>query len=49
MQYVALDAHLKTSTFGVLDARGRKVMTRTVKGPWAGYPNGGEEDAADTR
>ena len=34
MQYVGLDAHLRTSTFCVLDARGRKVMTRTVKGSW---------------
>ena len=35
MQYVGLDAHLRTSTFCVLDTRGRKVMTRTVKGSWA--------------
>ncbi len=34
MQYVGLDAHLRTSTFCVLDARGRKVLTRTVKGSW---------------
>ncbi len=30
MRYVGLDAHLRQSTFCVLDARGRKVMTRTV-------------------
>ena len=35
MQYVGLDAHLRQSTFCVLDERGRKIATRTVKGPWA--------------
>ena len=35
MRYVGLDAHLRQSTFCVLDARGRKIMTRTVQGPWA--------------
>ena len=35
MQYVGLDAHLRTSTFCVLVARGRKITTRTVKGSWA--------------
>ena len=35
MRYVGLDAHLRQSTFCVLDDRGRKIMTRTIKGPWA--------------
>jgi hypothetical protein len=35
MQYVGLDAHLRQSTFCVLDERGRKIMTRTAKGAWA--------------
>ncbi len=35
MRYVGLDAHLRQSTFCVLDDRGRKIMTRTVKGTWA--------------
>ena len=33
MRYVGLDAHLRQSTFCVLDERGNKLMTRTVKGP----------------
>lgn len=32
MRYVGLDAHLRQSTFCVLDGHGRKVLTRTVKG-----------------
>ena len=32
MRYVGLDAHLRQSTFYVLDDQGRKIMTRTVKG-----------------
>ncbi len=35
MRYVGLDAHLRQSTFCVLDDRGRKIMTRTAKGSWA--------------
>ena len=35
MRYVGLDAHLRQSTFCVLDDRGRKITTRTVKGSWA--------------
>ena len=35
MRYVGLDAHLRQSTFCVLDERGRRIMTRTVKGTWA--------------
>ena len=32
MRYVGLDVHVRQSTFCVLDHRGRKLMTRTVKG-----------------
>jgi transposase len=35
MRYVGLDVHWRTSTFCVLDEQGRKVMTRTIKGPWS--------------
>lgn len=35
MFYVGLDAHFRQSTFCVLDGRGRKILTRTVKGPWS--------------
>ena len=35
MRYVGLDAHLRQSTFCVLDDHGRKIATRTVKGSWA--------------
>lgn len=35
MRYVGLDAHLRQSTFCVLDERGRKTLTRTVHGPWS--------------
>ena len=31
MRYVGPDAHLRRSTFCVLDDRGRKIVTRTVK------------------
>ena len=32
MRYIGLGAHLRQSTFCVLDDQGRKIMTRTVKG-----------------
>ena len=35
MRYVGLDAHLRQSTFCVLNDRRRKIVTRTVKGTWA--------------
>jgi transposase len=35
MRYVGLDAHWRQSTFCVLDERGGKILTRTVRGPWA--------------
>lgn len=35
MRYVGLDVHWRTSTFCVLDDSGRKVMTRTIRGPWS--------------
>lgn len=35
MFYVGLDAHFRQSTFCVLDERGRKILSRTVKGPWS--------------
>ena len=34
MYYVGLDAHWRQSTFCVLDDRGQKITTRTVKGMW---------------
>lgn len=34
MRYVGLDAHMRQSTFCVLDHRGRKILTRTIRGPW---------------
>ena len=34
MYYVGLDAHWRQSTFCVLDDRGRKISTRTIKGFW---------------
>ena len=34
MRHVGLDANLRQSTFCVLDDRGRKIVTRTVKGTW---------------
>ena len=36
MHYVGLDAHWRRSTFCVLDDRGRKLQTKTIRGPWAG-------------
>jgi len=33
--YVGLDAHWRQSTFCVLDDRGRKIATRTIRGLWA--------------
>ena len=36
MRYVGLDAHWRQSTFCVLDDRGRKILSRTIKGPWSG-------------
>jgi transposase len=35
MRYVGLDAHLRQSTFCVLDERGRKILTRTIHGRWS--------------
>lgn len=35
MRYVGLDAHWRQSTYCVLDERGRKVRTRTIKDPWS--------------
>lgn len=34
MRYVGLDAHLRQSTICVLDGRGRKILSKTVHGPW---------------
>lgn len=34
MRYVGLDAHFRQSTLYVLDERGRKVQTRTIRGGW---------------
>jgi transposase len=35
MRYVGLDVHWKQSTLCVLDERGRKVLTRTIRGRWS--------------
>ena len=35
MRYVGLDAHWRQSTICVLDHRGRKLLSRTIKGPWS--------------
>ncbi len=35
MRYVGLDAHWRQSTICVLDDRGRKILSRTIKGPWS--------------
>ncbi len=35
MRYVGLDAHWKQSTICVLDDRGRKILNRSVRGPWS--------------
>ena len=34
MRYVGLDAHWKQSPLCVLDERGRKILSRTVRGRW---------------
>ena len=34
MWYVGLDAHMKESTYTILDENGRKIATRTVRGRW---------------
>jgi transposase len=34
MRYVGLDVHWKQSTLCVVDQRGRKVLTRTIRGHW---------------
>ena len=34
MRYVGLDAHWRQSTICVLDHRGQKLLSRTIKGPW---------------
>lgn len=34
MLYVGLDAHLRQSTFCVLDQNGRGLQTKTVRGAW---------------
>ena len=33
MRYVGLDVHVRQSTFCVLDGKGQKLLTRTVRGP----------------
>ena len=35
MRYVGLDAHWRQSTICVLDHRGQKLLSRTIKGPWS--------------
>jgi hypothetical protein len=35
MRYVGLDAHWRESTYCELDEGGRKIRTRTIKGPWS--------------
>jgi len=35
MYYVGLDVHHGTSTYCILDANGKVVKRRTVRGPWA--------------
>jgi transposase len=35
MRYVGLDVHWKQSTLCVLDERGRKILSRTVRGRWS--------------
>ncbi|MHC4083138.1 MAG: IS110 family transposase, partial [Planctomycetota bacterium] len=35
MRYVGLDVHWRQSTICVLDHRGRKLLNRTIKGPWS--------------
>jgi transposase len=35
MLYVGLDAHFRQSTICVLDDRGRKILGRSINGPWS--------------
>ncbi len=35
MRYVGLDVHWRQSTICVLDARGRKLSTQTIRGGWS--------------
>jgi transposase len=35
MRYVGLDVHFRQSTICVLDGRGRKMLSRTVRGSWS--------------
>ena len=35
MRYVGLDAHWRQSTICVLDIRGRKLSTQTIRGGWS--------------
>ena len=35
MRYVGLDVHFRQSTICVLDDHGRRVLSRTVRGPWS--------------
>jgi transposase len=35
MRYVGLDSHWRQSTICVLDHRGQKLLSRTIKGPWS--------------
>ena len=35
MRYVGLDSHWRQSTICVLDHRGKKLLNRTIKGPWS--------------
>lgn len=35
MRYVGLDAHWRQSTICVLDDRGRRILSRTIRGPWS--------------
>ena len=35
MRYVGLDSHWRQSTVCVLDHRGQKLLSRTIKGPWS--------------
>ena len=34
MLTIGLDWHLRTSTLCILDAHGRQINTRTIRGPW---------------
>jgi transposase len=35
VRYVGLDVHFRQSTLCVLDHRGQKLLSRTIKGPWS--------------